>query len=77
MKTDLIKLFIHRLIAQTGFTNYREKRAAKKAARLNRQSQAMVPRVTSGHLLKVCSGGRHAWFRTFVGDVRKPISMMP
>jgi len=76
MKADLLKLYIHRLIAATGFSNFRQKRAAKKAARLNRQSQAMVPRVTAGRFLRMCPGRRHAWYSTSCGNIRKPIGMI-
>jgi hypothetical protein len=27
-----------------------------------------------GSLIKVCPGGRHAWFESNIGDIRKPIT---
>lgn len=29
-------------------------------------------KVPKGKLIKVCAGGRHAWFESHVGKIRKP-----
>lgn len=44
-------------------------RAARRAAKQRR----IKPKATITALSRVCPGGRHAWFESNVGLVRKPI----
>ena len=36
------------------------------------RSQRQYGEGLKGMLLRVCPGGRHAWFQTAIGEVRKP-----
>lgn len=55
----------------------RERRAARRLARSNKRATLMAgSRIRLYDQVSVCPGGRHAWFNSSVGVVRKPIAML-